>query len=800
MYKTFENLNALLECVEEDKVMTGINSAITGRFPVRFVMFDNFKDCYDFVDRLTGNGVELQSVDYWLDPQYPDLMITYSKLADKICSFVQNKEDVDVVIAPFSELARFYNNNSDIEFDSLISTIKAIEATRQGYKNKQRAYIPIVGLEAKMSKFYNDSQIIVWYYKNPVPQQNYRLILSKNTTYGVNGLEHSYSIVNTVSEWLRLWRDQKMKHNIICTSSSIFAYSEYAQPDNAFDFITCTSVFDFLTQGLVLDLKFLSDKEGTKIYWKELAKEIDIEAFNFEAFFNAKFDIHALANFDVFVRIWFENPLPFDRWLLSSYYLEKFCSKGYVCEAIKNMNGYTNADLTQTIALTIFDLEKPDDFINERSAILSYISKEKVVLPENIQNKLIEKINQVADKFGYTTALRYISLVTSAEKNLLINWISRSLILKENIRTLYPQLYYYLERSFGINDVENQWILNYFDAYKIAKVSNQYTTAIKDFINEKNCNAIKFNSWYQNFSTPRTILNGRKDIDTFFWIDGLGIDWLPYIQYVIGLRKNDNFFLNEVYISRAEIPTKTENNKKSLLLLANDNLPKEGDLDSVSHKIRPYPQYLIEDMDRVAEIINSILDNNPEKKIAIVSDHGISYLPQLCPGLNLPGFESDHGGRIATVGKKPTVDNRYIILEDNKTVCALQHNSLCAKIPLGSGCHGGCTPEEVLVPILIISSHPNATNWIANIRDFEVSASNPIVKFSIRGLAYNDIPVVEYNNVRYDLITQPGEIYVTPNLPLSHDAQCIRLIIGDKYQDFKLKLDLGTEEEDLFNF
>lgn len=71
MYKTFENLNALLECVEEDKVMTGINSAITGRFPVRFVMFDNFKDCYDFVDRLTGNGVELQSVDYWLDPLSP---------------------------------------------------------------------------------------------------------------------------------------------------------------------------------------------------------------------------------------------------------------------------------------------------------------------------------------------------------------------------------------------------------------------------------------------------------------------------------------------------------------------------------------------------------------------------------------------------------------------------------------------------------------------------------------------------------------------------------------------------------
>lgn len=205
-------------------------------------------------------------------------------------------------------------------------------------------------------------------------------------------------------------------------------------------------------------------------------------------------------------------------------------------------------------------------------------------------------------------------------------------------------------------------------------------------------------------------------------------------------------------------------------------------------------------MERIAEIINSILDNNPDKKIAIVSDHGISYLPQLCAGLNLPGFESDHGGRIATVSKKPTLDNRYIILDDNKTVCTLQHNSLCAKIHEGSGCHGGCTPEEVLVPILIISSQPNAANWTASIVDFEVSASNPIIKFDIRGLAYNDIPIVEYNNIRYDLTAQSENSYITPKLPLSLDAHNIRLIIGDKHRDFKLKLDLGTAEEDLFNF
>ena len=290
MYQAFENFDNLLQCIREDKVSAGINAASAGRFPVRFVMFDNFKDCYDFVDHLTDNGVELQSIDCWLDSQYPDLLITYSKLSDKICSFIRSKEDNDIVIAPFSELARFYNNNRpDIEFDTLISDVKAIQASHIAYENQQRVYIPIVGLEAKMSKFYNDSQTRVWYYKNPLPQQNYRLIITNGSTYGVNGLDNNYSVVSTISEWLRLWRDQKMKRNIICTSRSIYAYAEYAQPDNAFDFVPCNSVYKFLTDGLGLHLSFLSNKEGTIQYWLDLAKEINIDSFDFKTFFNAKF-------------------------------------------------------------------------------------------------------------------------------------------------------------------------------------------------------------------------------------------------------------------------------------------------------------------------------------------------------------------------------------------------------------------------------------------------------------------------------------------------------------------------------
>lgn len=148
--------------------------------------------------------------------------------------------------------------------------------------------------------------------------------------------------------------------------------------------------------------------------------------------------------------------------------------------------------------------------------------------------------------------------------------------------------------------------------------------------------------------------------------------------------------------------------------------------------------------------------------------------------------------------RNPTVDNRYIILDDNTTVCALQHQSLCAKIHDGSGCHGGCTPEEVLVPILIISSQPNATNWTG--QNWQVLKSLLQIPFSIwhSRTFFNDIPIVVYNNVHYELIAQSGNSYITPCLPLLQDAKNIRLIIGDKYRDFKLELKLGLEEEDLF--
>ena len=54
MNKDFEHIDSLIEEVKKDKAADGANSSILNRYPVRFVLFDNFADSKDFVSELIG--------------------------------------------------------------------------------------------------------------------------------------------------------------------------------------------------------------------------------------------------------------------------------------------------------------------------------------------------------------------------------------------------------------------------------------------------------------------------------------------------------------------------------------------------------------------------------------------------------------------------------------------------------------------------------------------------------------------------------------------------------------------------
>jgi len=802
MFQTFNTLEELIGRVIDDREITGEGAATADRFPVRFVLFDNFRDCCDFVDELFHIGnIQIDRLEQWMDPEYPDTMLTHKRLADQIHKLILNHPTQYRVIMPFSELARFYNNEPEkAEFNSLINTIKSFDSLSSGFAYKQRVYIPVVGLEGKMQHFRDDAQSFIWYFNNPDRQLDYHLILVDKTTYGVNGLEERFNLANSVTEWLKFWQFPELKEKIICTSHAVFSHAKYAQPDNAFTYCVCKNSYELLTKGLRLDVDCIPYREEESVYWDTLAKRIDLDHFHFEKFFNEQFGIHDLADYRVFFKQWFEHKDNFMRWLLAKYYTHKFCDEGYVCRVLQYMESFTDTALAQHMARSIFMLDDPTKYIEQRAIGLKIAAENGVELPKEVQEQVVAEIQKVAATQGVLSAIPYLASNSDLEKRLIIEWYTTGKIDKDQLRDLYPDLYYYLNQT--IASAEEPWVLEYIDAYKEAKVRNEYTEEIKNFISDKNENELAHHKWSNKFYNTRSKLNARTDISHYFWIDGLGLDWLSFIERIVKEYEPEGYYVNEASVAVATLPSRTDINKVDIEKLSEGlAFDKIGDLDEIAHTKRPYPAYIIEDLQMMRREIEKLLKSHPGEKIAIVSDHGMTYMSQLCEGCNLKGFKSDHWGRVVTYTGKgaPVKDDKYIVLKDNKTVCALKHESLGAKIPVGMGAHGGATPEEELVPIIIISPEKTAATWSASQKSFEINEADPCFVVDIYGLHGGEIPVVEYNGKTYKL-TNAGMTYTSERLAINPDAKKVVLRIGQITKEFTVSIKMAVQEDDLFSF
>lgn len=808
MFKTFDNFDDLMAEVTYDRTFTGEGSATADRFPVRFVLFDNFRDCCQFVEELCKMGnVQVSRIESWMDEDYPDTMLTHKKLADKIHQVICENPTEYRIIMPFSELARFYNNMPErAEFNTLINTIKGYDTSASGYKNRQRVYIPIVGLEGKLQHFRDDSQSFIWYFQNADHQLDYRLVLTDNTTFGVQGVDEVYTIAPSVLDWLGNWTYPNLKQNIISTSHAIFSHADYAQPDNAFSYKVCRNAYQFLTEGLHLDVDCIPYREEELTFWEQLARRIELKDFKFDKFFRQQFGVYALENYDVFYKLWFTHKDPFMRWLLAKYYTYRFCDKGYICRVLQNLEGYSDTMFVKGLALTIFRLDNPEDYLDERMIGLSIAAKNGIELPREIQKYIIEKIVEIEQRVGILSAIPYLSSLSYEEKCVIIDWYSGGKIDKGQLKSLYPDLYYYLQPT--IVSTDQPWILDYIQAYKEAKICDTYTDEVKQYILEKNQNDVEHFKWSQDILLTRTLVHDRTDIMHYCWIDGLGVDWIPFIQQVVKEHELENFYVNEVLIAKAKLPSRTENNKSDIYSISGNGciLSKIGDLDQVAHTIRPYPQFIIEDLELVRNSIHKMLQEHPGEKIAIVSDHGISYLSQKCDGHNLKGFKSDHYGRCAimTTSTSLVKDDKYLIVptDDGKTkqIVALKHESLMAKIPAGMGCHGGATPEEELVPIIIISNQKETNDtWTATQVTTVLEEADPVFCVDIFGINPGQMPVVEYDGVIYKMHNQ-GVHFLSERLSLNKDVTKITLRVGMQTRDFNVSIKLAVQEDDLLSF
>ena len=805
MYKEFGSLEDLYQEIETDKNWTGAESSLRNRYPIRFVLFENFGDFGEFVQVCQDHDVYVQSIEKWMKEGQDDKLITYSQLPALFESYIKSLPANDFVIAPFSEITRFYDNMRYAEFDSLLKTIRLIQSPEEAQSGHQRIYVPIIGMQSKVSKFKDDPNIHIWEYHSGTEYDNYHLILTNGTTYGVKGLEERYTLCEDLRHWIALWKNvgAKIKPQIICTSKCIFANSDNAQPDNAFKYTVCNNAFEFLTEGLGINLGKLSLREEDMPYWEELASCIDVTDFDFDVFVNQRFNTLNLNDENAFVQTWFEYKDTFSRWLLKTYFVWKSGERSYLIRVLENVTSLSTSDLFSQIATHIFDEPLDEASIGQRLSLLKEAKRQHVQIKSLAEQKVKAKLSAMAadPERGPLFAMKYMSPLTLSEQCLMVEWVGQGKVEKNDIKNLFPELYAYLLPSSIKTGKGNGWTNEYFQEYCLSKVGNQETGSLAKKLKELNGSQVSFETWRDGFKTVKTLMHNRQDIDIYYWIDGLGVDWIPFMTQVIDKHKADGVFLNEIYVAASELPTVTSVNKTKLDELANGKLEKIGDVDKFAHTQKTYPAYLVEEFRIVEDAISKVLSLYNGKKIAFVSDHGISYMAQFGAGLNLAGVETDHAGRCGHWLKgSAQTDNNYIVLDDGQTLCSLNNNSLSAKTPMGQGAHGGATPEEVLVPIIIVSNQKNANAYSAKLQSSEIVASSPVVRYTIKGLSSIDTPFVTYNDVDYALHNIGGDVYESERLNLVNTSTRIILHIGDFKQTDNLSINTGAQEDDLFGF
>lgn len=444
-----------------------------------------------------------------------------------------------------------------------------------------------------------------------------------------------------------------------------------------------------------------------------------------------------------------EDATSFHRWLLFHYVLhtkmgEKDSYLKLCMGAVTDMNDARQLpNYIATFILYEMPANKKAEYTQERRMLIKENADFfRTFITDQEQQWLLERTKEIIQKSNnFSNALELCTGVFDYEHILLMGCYAhnqQNKPVKDAVKTIYPEFAAYLKdtkpSSFA---VDTQWCVEYFHEYKKAKLQDAYIPEIATFITKKNASSKTFYQWYYSFEESHDVLadvshNSVLCPDKVYWIDGLGAEFLPYLLSLIE-EKHSNMKVVRSQITRTTIPSSTSLNR-----FDGENVIKYGALDELGHDAHGY-KYLYtlnEELAVLKNIINEIIDTCQKLKstIAIVSDHGLSCLSRKVSSKKYDG-KFEHEGRYIKTSSEAETDHDYLVHKNEKDEqfykVALTHSSL-AKVPTHE-VHGGCTPEEVLVPFILLSNKNVASSIVYQVKliESEIMLSNPIVRLSV---------------------------------------------------------------------
>lgn len=393
----------------------------------------------------------------------------------------------------------------------------------------------------------------------------------------------------------------------------------------------------------------------------------------------------------------------------------------YTSHCFRNVKNI--CDIPNAVMLEIFNVRQDrPEWIDEFHQLMAVMSIEP-------DDRFFEELDKIP---VYETRLDFMTGNSKKERIYLIRMVGKwmksdyeQISSCEKLRQVYPELFFYLSHAVHQEDAD---LKGYLARYKAHKLENTLP-ADED---------VYFAGFQTDVYDNRySVLADNIDGDTIIlWIDALGVEWLPLLSWTI--KEHCDGKIISTSVGQAILPTETCYN--DLWSSMDTPYSKLDKLDKLAHKgVVDEPDYyacIEEQLSFVAgahKHITGLLKKH--HRVIITGDHGTSRLAARLFHVK-DGFSAPKGATVCSHGRycksveaagyampntrvfKGSDGMQYVVFtnydhfkQSGFAAGADDDNAIYGEV------HGGATPEEMLVPIIVIDSNfemPLSATWEKN--------------------------------------------------------------------------------------
>jgi hypothetical protein len=682
----------------KSNIKNEIDNRIPSRFPLRLIFVNTIEEYFDIKRFLIDNcdvTISLGDNDIC---ETEDIYPHFGKLRAKITEY----PDKSILLLAMGEYFRFSLKR---EMTREKASFPSFFREMQDGKSKTRVFVLLFAANNLFDQIVpnpDDRQKDhIWTIDDKISTDTYNILVFSDQ---YKALPPEYT--KGLKSWLAHWETNLKKKNNIVISTRLI--NNVVNSSGTIDIKVITNIFDYI-YSRIDNAKNLKKDWLTSEQWEQVNSQIRDETdFN-----DVIFKILNVQNFDqyqIFAR-WNSFSDLQKNLVLLWYKLNPHDSYCGIALSMIERNGEVAARIRDYI------VENYDEkWLKERNDILQLLTDIKY------DNAYFERLSTIESP---KIQLSLLTFTTHEERTFALKVISnllRSGASYDNVKDALGSNYVLFQQYFFDESYYPAELRAYFRWYKYNKIINRFP--------KNELSTPDYNIYNSRFGTLKKYINENTFV---LWIDGMGIEWLSLLY---GQLKKDhnNLVIGNPLVVKALMPTETELNKQWENFEPYEKLDK---LDNLAHKGIPDDNDYFSCIDTQFEIIQeiagkaaSLLQNY--ERVIITADHGSSRLAALAFHAK-PGFKAPENAKIGGFGRfcelpfgftetTHSGDYEYIKIDDKAyyVIKNYEHFSISGKAisrdqnneALSGEIHGGKTPEEYLVPIIILNRSGNAQSNI----------------------------------------------------------------------------------------